>query len=263
MKKVIIAIVGLVLFFSCSSTKENTAVSTEGEMGSSEMRESTEESDNIERERKLIKSGEIRFETSSIATVRTNIFQSVKKHKGYVSSDNTQNYSGKVSNTIVVRVPADDFNELLAEVTVGVSSFDSKSIVTKDVTEDFLDISARLKTKKELEIRYLELLKKAVTVREIMEVEQQIGLLRSEIESVEGRLKYLESRVSFSTLSLTFYKNTPVVEEFSNDFGIGFRNGWNNFMLFLLFLVTVWPFLLLLVVSFFALRFYRKKRLNS
>jgi len=121
-----------------------------------------------------------------MASTRKQILESVDKYEGYIASDEEYKYKGGISNTIVIRVPAENFDELLADATKGVSKFDSKNITVKDVTEEFLDIQARLKTKKELENRYLELLKKAKSVPEILEVERQLGQLRADIESIEG-----------------------------------------------------------------------------
>ena len=126
----------------------------------------------------------------------------------------------------------------------------------KDVTEKFLDIQARLKTKKELENRYLELLNKASSVTEIMEVEKQIGQLRQEIESKEGRLNYLKSKISLSTLTLTFYKSVPNEVEFGNKFKTGFKNGWDNLIWFFVFITNIWPFVLMAIGLMFGIICY-------
>ena len=102
-------------------------------------------------ERKLIKEGRIEFETDNINWTRKTIFEAVKKFNGYVSSDQQYKSPGRKGNTVIIRVPADNFDSLLSDATQGVEKFESKEINVKDVTEEFLDIHARLKTKKELE----------------------------------------------------------------------------------------------------------------
>lgn len=64
--------------------------------------------------------------------------------------------------------------KLLIDATKGVDKFDHKNIEVKDVTEEFLDVKARLKTKKELEDRYIDLLKKANNIKEILEIETRL-----------------------------------------------------------------------------------------
>ncbi|WP_159038384.1 DUF4349 domain-containing protein [Brumimicrobium mesophilum] len=206
---------------------------------------SMDESDDITTNRKLIKKGNVEYKTDDISKTRKLIFESVKKHKGYISYEDEHKSTGRLSNTFEIRVPAENFDQLLQDATEDVSNFDSKNIEVKDVTEEFLDIEARLKTKKELENRYLEILKKAVDVKEILQVEEQIGNLRSEIESIEGRLRYLKSRISLSTLKITIYETKTTTNQFGNKFSDGFKNGWDNLVWFFVYLINIWPFILI------------------
>ncbi len=210
-------------------------------------------------ERKLIKTGNISFETDDLEETRQKVLAAVQKHQGYVSSDNENSYDNRVNATIVVRVPSQRFDAFLAEATEGVQKFDNRQIFVNDVTEEFLDVEARLKTKKELEQRYQELLGKANTVNEILQIEKQIGVLRSEIESIEGRLKYLRSQVAMSTLTMNFYREKPKKAAYGKQFSNGFSSGWKNFMQFLILLTHLWPFILIFVLVLFGLRWFIKK----
>lgn len=211
-------------------------------------------------ERKLIKEGQIEFETDDLSASRKTIFEAVKKHKGYIASDKEYKEPERKSSTIIIRVPANSFDSLLSDATKGIERFDSKNINVKDVTEEFLDIKARLKTKKELEQRYITLLQQAKTVTEILEIEKQIGQLRSDIESIEGRLKYLQNQVSLSTLTITFYESTPSHSEFGQKLKIGFKNGWDNLIQFFIILINIWPFILIGFGLIFGIKTYSSKR---
>ena len=217
----LLGVIILLAFFGCAQNRDSAIF----EMADEEMVAPTTEQvidetdETVEKvERKLIKEGRVEFETNDLNSTRKTIFEAVKKYKGYVSSDQEFNSPGRKSNTVIIRVPADNFDNLLSEATQGVKRFESKEINVKDVTEEFLDIQARLKTKKELEQRFIDLLKVAKNVTEILEIEKQIGELRSDIESIEGRLKYLQNRVSFSTLTMTFYETIPNETEFGQKF---------------------------------------------
>ena len=225
--------------------------------------EESETSEEYNLERKLIKSGDISFATDSITETKQRIKQAVKKYKAYISSEVEDNYYDRISNDITIRVPFENFDKLLADIGKGVESFDSKNISISDVTSEYLDVEARIKTKKELENRYHELLNKANTVSEILEIEREIANLRSDIESYEGRLKYLKNQVSYSTLEVNFYKTKDVTTQnkFSDKFSDGFSNGWDNFIWFFVFLANVWPFILvILTIVFFVVRYERKRR---
>ena len=213
----------------------------------------------VDIEQKLIKEGDIRFETYSIDSTRKQVLAAVQRNKGYTSSDNSESYAGRVSHTLVIRVPRENFDALVQEITQGVDRLDRKGIQVKDVTAEFVDMSARLKTKKELENRYTALLQRANTVSEMLEIERQIGQLRGEIESIEGRLNYLQNKVSLSTLTVTFYETLPTQVAFGNKFVEGFRQGWENLIWFLVGLVNIWPFLLLIPLLIWGIRRLRRR----
>lgn len=211
-------------------------------------------------DRKLIKEGFVSFETDDLKATRDHITKTVKEFKGYISSDNENRYNRKVSQTMEIRVPSAKFDEFLATATKGVGSFDSRRIDVSDVTEEFVDVEARLKAKKELETRYLQLLKEAKNVTEMLEVERELGHLRTDIESIEGRYNYLKNRVGFSTVNITFYEKIPGTNKFSSKFSDAFRNGWEGLIYFFIGLLNAWPFLIMLGVGgYFARRWWRKR----
>ncbi|NVK51668.1 MAG: DUF4349 domain-containing protein [Flavobacteriaceae bacterium] len=215
--------------------------------------------DNVRVERKLIKTGNLTFETQDIQNTRMRIADLVKTNQGYMASDREYKSYDRISTTISLRIPSEKFDDFVTSLSKGVEKFDDKSIQISDVTEQFLDVSARLKTKKVLEIRYLEILKKAKSVREILDVERELGKLRADIESIEGRLKYLQNQVAFSTLTLTFYKKIAASESsFGGKIKEAFKDGYQNVKSFFLFTIKIWPFIIIL----FLLIFYFRRRIS-
>ena len=209
-------------------------------------------------DRKLIKEGFIDFATDDLAATRATILTAVRDHGGYVSADREYSSPGHLSHTLEVRVPAADFDEFLTEATRGVKRFDNREIRVRDVTEEFLDVEARLATKKALEERYLTLVQRADNVTEILQIEKQIGELRADIESSEGRLQYLRDQVALSSLTLTFYREVPIDNAFAGRFRAGFRSGWENLIWFFVGLTHLWPFLVLAIAGFAGWRMYRR-----
>ena len=115
-----------------------------------------------------------------------------------------------------------------------------------------------------MEARYRELLKFAKKVDEMLSIENQIGNVRAEIESMEGRLNYLKNQVAFSTIKITYYEVTGVDFGFASKFVHSLKNGWDNLLTFLIAMVNVWPFLMLMGVgTFLYLRYKRKVRPTS
>lgn len=210
-------------------------------------------------ERKLIKNGNLSFETDNLAATRQKVLDAVKANSGYISDDQENRSDDRISHTIQIRVPAAHFDTLLNTITKGVLHFDYKQINVSDVTEEFIDVSARVKAKKEMETRYLDLLKQAKTVSNMLEIERELGNIRAEIESIEGRLRYLNDQVAYSTLSVTYYEKIHSQTAFGKHFREGFRNGWNNLVWFFIGIVNLWPFLLLVGIGIWLFRWWRKK----
>ena len=116
----IIGLFLLILVLSCSKN-ENASLKMPDEVSISTKMEEKK----IDLERKLIKEGNVEFETDDINSTRKQIFESIEKYNAYVSSDQEYKSTGRISNTIIIRVPAKDFDQLLNDATKGVSRFDS------------------------------------------------------------------------------------------------------------------------------------------
>jgi hypothetical protein len=248
----------LLQFASC-----NTSGSNDNIVASSSIDNYTEASISeqpLKVERKLIKEGSIAFEVNNLQEYKQDLLQKIKDVEAYISSDREYNSEYELSNTLIIRVPAANFDVFVENITQGINKIDYKNITIKDVTEEFLDIETRLKTKKELEKKYLELLNKANSVKDILDVEQQIGNLRTEIESIEGRLNYLKNTIAFSTLTLRIYQTLSPKNEFGSKFIDGFGEGWENLILFFISLTHIWPFIILFILFILYMRYLRNKK---
>ncbi|MCZ8196577.1 MAG: DUF4349 domain-containing protein [Flavobacterium sp.] len=288
--KNLVVLFSLVFFFGC---KENTETTTSEEMMISlPKRESkanydavyesaaetvdsavavveaavVEESPNEEIEQKIIKSGDLRFETSNIEATHKTIQELVKKHKATVQNDSEGKDDYTIYRNLTLRIPNENFDAFITDVSTGVDYFDRKSVSIDDVTEEYIDVASRIKTKKALEERYLQLLKKANKVSEMLEIERELATIREEIEAKEGRLKYIQNKVSMSTINLEFYKTLEHKAGATVSFGTKFVNaiksGFNGISSFFIWLIEVWPFIVILVaiIYFVKRRFKRKSK---
>lgn len=213
---------------------------------------------------KIIKTGNLRFETQNMTATHQHILDVIKQTDGYIQNDNSgkQSYGGVFQN-LTVRVPTGNFQTALDDISKGVAYFDEKTISQKDVTEEFVDLNARLKAKRALEDRYINLLSKAKNVKEMLEIERELAEIREEIEAKQGRLKYLKSQVSLSTLHINFYKNevtTQVTYSYGSKMGNALKSGWNGVSVFFLGLLHLWPFLILLSIGAYFMRRWIKNK---
>ena len=210
-------------------------------------------------QRKLIKNGTISFETNDIEKTGKEIEKLYQEFNGYIASENHFNYGERFQHEQEIRIPSQNFDPFIQKLEQLGSKVENKNISTQDVTEEFIDVEARLKTKKDLEARYRELLKFAKKVDEMLSIENQIGNVRAEIESMEGRLNYLKNQVAFSTIKITYYELTGVDFGFASKFVHSLKNGWDNLLTFLIAMVNVWPFLMLMGIGAVLYLRYKKR----
>ena len=212
---------------------------------------------------KLIKESFLRFQTQDLDKTYQYIIQYVKQNNGFIQDDNSSKSYNHVSRHLIIRVPTTTFQKTIDSISKHVEYYDTKRISSKDVTEEFIDLEARLKAKRTLEKRYLELLSKAKTVKEILEIERELSSIREAIEAKQGRLKYLENKVSLSTLNIEFYKQTAesgVTVSYGSKMWNAIKSGFNGLSMFFLGILHIWPFILILVILFFILKRWLNKR---
>ncbi len=211
---------------------------------------------------KIIKQGTLRFETDNLENTFSQIQKAVSNNKARIINDSEGKDYGTVYRNLTVKVPSQNFDRFINDVSKGVSFFEIKNISAEDVTEQYIDLTSRLNTKKKLEERYLQILQKATKVSEILEIEKQISTIREEIEAKEGQLKYLESRVSESTVTIEFYKTIAEKEGVKISYGskiwTAIKSGFFSLSDFLISLISVWPF----VIIIFVLAYFIRKRLK-
>jgi hypothetical protein len=214
-------------------------------------------------EQKIIKEGNLRFETSNLNTTYNQIVKNVNESGGSIQNDIESKDYNTVYRKLIIRVPSHNFDIFIKNISKGVTYFDNKEITSEDVTAEYIDIDARLKAKKTLENRYIELLKKANKVSEMLEIEAQLSAIREEIEAKQGQLNYLQNRVSFSTITVEFYKNVAPDSGATVSYGTkiwnAFKSGFNSFSSFFVGLISVWPFLI--IIGLFG--YFIKKRLKK
>ncbi len=203
--------------------------------------------------RQIIKTANYRIQVKDVNASSRNANQLAIKHGGYVSDSELTNSSYETTNILTVRVPASQFDSLLDDLGSEAIFTQYKRINSQDVTEEYVDITTRLKTKIAVRDRYVDILRtKAKTVEDVLAAEEQIRIIQEEIEAKEGRLSYLKDQVGMSTIRLELYQAIefrPEPDAFHESFwsklGSGLKNGWELMQGLVIGLVSIWPLILL------------------
>jgi hypothetical protein len=168
-------------------------------------------------ERKIIRNAELTLETDAPAEGQRKVAAIAEAHGGFVvTSDARQRQTDEESKpemvvTVVARVPAAQFNAALDEIRAVGSRVQQEKITGQDVTEEYIDLEARIRSKQALEAQFLEIMKQARTVSDALEVQRQLSDVRAEIERLEGRRRFLENQSSMSTFTVTLQPSAPLV----------------------------------------------------
>ena len=222
------------------------------------------ENTNANIERKTIKTANIRFRVKDLLESTKRIEAIVEQYDGFISGMNqsTSNYS--LDNKMTLRIPAEALEKFLAEIEQESTYTHHKRIQVQDITEEFVDKTNRLNTKKEVRDRYIAILRdKAQTVKDVLNAEEKIRVIQEEIESIEGRLKYLNNQTTLSTVHIDMYQKTnynPVSNEasFFTKVVDGFMNGWELIQMICIGLVTIWPIISIALTLFLGRKKIRK-----
>lgn len=173
---------------------------------------------------KIIRNATLLIEIDAPSNTLGGITEAAESQGGFlVTSESKQNDGRAQSNSAavlkaVIRVPSARFFAAIERIK-GIGGRVLKEDVTgQDVTEEFLDIEARIRTKKALESQFLEIMKQARTVSEALEVQSQLANVRTEIERLEGRRRFLENQSSMSTITITLQEPPPLVAADTSSF---------------------------------------------
>jgi len=211
---------------------------------------------------KIIKSAQARYKVIDVKLATSEIKAIATQFNAYISDQRFENNRFQKENRFTVKVPQAHFDAMMDSIAGVAEYIEYENITTKDVTEEYVDINSRLKTKLEVKQRYEEVLRNsAKTVKDILATEEKLQRIQEEIESAQGRLAYLTSKVSYSTIQIDLYETVEYTEEpttYTKTFGDKSKNGlsfgWTMIETIIIALIHVWPLLLFGTLLFFFVR---------
>jgi len=166
--------------------------------------------------RKIIRNAELTLETDVPENGLRKIAAIAESKGGFIVTSEVRQQGGGASSeskivTVVARIPSAQFETTVEEIRKIGSRVLQEKQTGLDVTEEYIDLEARIRTKQALEAQFLEIMKQARTVTEALEVQRQIAEVRTEIERLEGRRRFLENQSSLSTITVTLQQPVSIV----------------------------------------------------
>ena len=215
-------------------------------------------------EQKLIRTVSINAETKEFDRAQASIEQKVTECGGYIESQNVRGSAYALNSrrtlSMTARVPAEKLNDFTAGVTEGLNVI-YLAQNAENVTEEYIDVDAKLETLKTERESLLEMMKSVNTTENYnfwYTLHERITELEKEIASYEARIRNIDSLVAYSTVELEITEVRELTETEELSFGErisdafrgswqDFADGWKNFAVWL---VGAIPTLLVLAVVF-------------
>jgi len=167
-------------------------------------------------DRMIIRTGDMYLVVEDVAVTMEQIAALAGTYQGWVVDSNVwQDGDRKVGN-ISIRVLAEYFDDTIRALRGMAVEVRQETTSGRDVTEEYVDLSARLSNLEASETQLLDLMEQAGTVAEILEVQRELTKTRSEIESIKGRMQYLEESSSTSFIRISLEQSKLAVEFFAD-----------------------------------------------
>jgi hypothetical protein len=198
--------------------------------------------------------------------------EKAENYGGYIA-ESTVSKEGteQVSGSLTIRIPQKHFQDFLHDAQGQAAEVLHRNITGQDVTEEYVDLESRLKSKRVVEERLLAFMKAATKTEDLLKISADLAAVQEEIETIEGRLKFLENQTALSTVTITLFENKVIVPNIDKDK----LNTWEktkkqfmestNFLLaalsgLVVFIVGNMPIFIIFAILGVIVVFYYKKR---
>jgi hypothetical protein len=220
----------------------------------------------IDWDKKILKNASLGIEVKDYKKFSEQVYTAVKQAGGYIAQSEQNRSEYKIENIVTIKVPVDQFDNAVRSLTAGKDNIITQKITSQDVTGEVIDTRSRLEAKKQVRQRYMDMLKQAKNMQEILQVQKEINNLQVEMEAAAGRINYLTHASALSTIELTYYEilNAQAGDQIKPSFGQrvlhALQGGLEWLGELLVMLLSLWPLWLLLAGIWWA---YKKLKISK
>jgi len=222
--------------------------------------------DNTDWDKKIIKTADIQLQLDDYKKFNTDIHSSIKNFGAYIADEKQTENDYRIENSITIKVPVDQFDNLVNSFGGDGIKITEKNISSEDVTGEFVDTKARMQSKMAVRDKYLGLLKQAKNMNEILQVQNEINDIQEDIEAANGRINYLQHSSAYSTVNLNYFEyingssSKDEKPDFFTKMSRAFSTGTSVITNLILFCISIWPILLIITFSVVYLKRLKLKK---
>ena len=163
-------------------------------------------------DRMIVRTGDMTMLVEDISGTIDRIRQLAQQYQGYVVSSQVWKSDERLYGSISIRIPADDYDAILNTISGYAVEVTNLSTSSQDVTEEYTDLSSKLKNLEAAEQQLLQIMQKAVKVEDVLAVQKQLTDVRSQIEQTKGRMQYLERTSATSLINISLQTSKLAVK---------------------------------------------------
>jgi hypothetical protein len=221
--------------------------------------------------RKLIYKANSVMPVKDYPAAQTQLRDLVALSGAYILQFSESTSSGEKGGNFTIKVAANGFVSLLDGLEK-ISPSLQRNVQGQDVTEEYVDLSSRLKAKQVVETRLLAFMDKATKTDELLAFSNELSKVQGEIEQLKGRMRYLDQNVSYSTVELRMYQQTGSKSPFDPNKGSALSDRLQNAWIaslnvlavvlqgILVFMAAALPILLLAAIVLIPAYYYKRRR---
>jgi len=219
--------------------------------------------------KKIIKTAFLNIEVKQYKDFTTVLQEIVIKSGGYIAKEEQSQSDYKLGNTVEIKVPVDQFDPVVNSLASVALKTNERKIQSEDVTAAVVDTRSRLEARKQVRLKYLDLLTQAKNMSEILQVQKEIDDIQEEIEAASGRINYLTHAAALSTIRLTYFQvlNPGAIGNNEPSYGMRLLNSlktgatWMGELV--IGLLSLWPLFIFIFLGWLLIRKTRFIRSRS
>ncbi|MGA9227301.1 MAG: DUF4349 domain-containing protein, partial [Mesobacillus sp.] len=166
----------------------------------------------------VIYNAEMNLRVKNFEKARNALEQKAKTYKGYIVNSSSNRYDGEQqSGTMTFRIPQEHFQAFLNDAEGLSVQVYNRQVSGEDVTEEYVDLESRLRSKRAVEARLLEFMKQAQKTEDLLKISSDLANVQEEIEQIAGRKKFLENQSALSTVTISLEENEVPVPKIDNE----------------------------------------------
>ncbi len=169
-------------------------------------------------QRMVIFNAEMDITVKKFENARNALEEKARLYNGYiVQSDSNRYDDDQQSGTMTFRIPQEHFHAFLNDAEGLSVKVNNRRVSGQDVTEEYVDLESRLKSKKAVEARLLEFMKEAQKTEDLLKISSDLAQVQEDIDQITGRKKFLENQTAYSTVTIFLQENIVAVPKIDNE----------------------------------------------